>query len=295
MKSEIAKNEAEQILYSSGYTNVEGVFISRAESHDNGLFTNETQIDSLWSEAASRNPAEAAAATDGANLFAKRPLIIDEQIGNGDLFVCDAGCGYGRVAIPLLVNRPSLNVVGIDASAVMLRKFCEIVNSTNDEIMSRLILLKSAINDISLPDSLFDCIYTSAVLLHNPYGHIPDIVREFHRLLKPGGTLIAAGSFPNFWNLEGIQNAVYLKIVDKDTHGPVRVYTKRQVKNLFATWSGCEIRATGITLIPRQVGGLRLPFGKTIRSLNSDLERRNLRFVETTSLFTKYFDVIATK
>ena len=281
----------EDVLNSHEYMKVDGIYTPQQCDRAH------TEVDRFWSKLASDDPVQAAAGTDNKQLFTKYPSSILDVIENKDQLILDAGCGYGRVAIPLLQGKPDVKIVGVDASVVMLRKFLSIVNeSFNKKLLSRLVLLKSLINEIQLPDETFDCIYSSAVILHNPYHDVPKIIEEFRRLLKPNGMFIAVGSFPNVYNFEGIQNFMYLNlIVDEHQNGPVRIYTRKRVKHLFNNWANVKVLPVEITFIPRQIMKIKMPFGRTIRAMNKWIDKKDIPWIKRTTLLVRWLDVITTK
>src|SRR5438876_7697531 len=94
---------------------------------DRGIWFPETTVrdkraDIVWSEAARNNAINAAAATTDDNPFAKFPDWVLARVAGWEGTFLDAGCGYGRVSIPLLKANPGLRCVGVDASPVMLKK-----------------------------------------------------------------------------------------------------------------------------------------------------------------------------
>src|SRR5688500_4298741 len=84
------------------------------------------RADAVWSKAASENAIHAAAASREADPFAKYPDWVLPHFSGAAGRMLDAGCGYGRVSIPLLKANPGLRCVGLDASPVMLRAFQEL-------------------------------------------------------------------------------------------------------------------------------------------------------------------------
>jgi len=62
----------------------------------------DTRAQTVWSTAAQANPIRAAAATGDENPFAKYPDWIRPHFATKTGLLLDAGCGYGRVSIPLL-------------------------------------------------------------------------------------------------------------------------------------------------------------------------------------------------
>ena len=285
-------------LRAHGYIKDERGFFTAA--HPSVVHDNQPAVEAekFWSRLARDNPIAAAAATDSKDWYAKYPTLVDHEVEpDRAQVVLDAGCGYGRVAIPLLKTRSSLHLVGVDASTEMLQIFSRLLEGENQtHLRNQVVLLHSAINDLPFDDETFDCIYSCAVLLHNPYEEVPKILGEFYRLLKPYGKLILASSFPNLYNLEGLQNYVHLQMrASPNANGPVRVYSQKRVRALFSKWRETRIIPNGVVLIPRQFAHIAMPFGRTIRQINGWLERQDLPFMRKTSIFVKLFDVVARK
>jgi ubiquinone/menaquinone biosynthesis C-methylase UbiE len=223
--------------------------------------------------------------------------VVDQQISNEVVLALDAGCGYGRVAIPLLKDRRNLKIIGVDASSVMLKTFWNLAETVGIEALEqRLLLLHSPLNRLAFADETFDCIYSCAVLLHNPYPDVPIIVKEFYRLLKPGGKVVLVGSFPNVMNPEGIQNFVYSKwLASPQANGPVRAYTRKGVKSMFMNWKEIHILPTGVTILPREIANFSMPLGPQIRRFNKWIDEKHFVMLSRSSLFSKHFDVVAQK
>lgn len=278
------------ILRTRGYVDSNGFF--QAESQDSAP---ESAAEKTWSAAATVNPIHAAAASQSSDPFTKYPLFVEEGLADVSGLVLDAGCGYGRVAIPLLRKHRRLELVGADASPVMLTEFRRLVSEHAPELKNRFVLLHSTINALPLSDGTLNAVYSCAVLLHNPYAEVVRILREFHRLLRPGGKLVLQGSFPNVYNLEGIQSFFYLKFRDEPhVNGPVRVYTKRHVRALFADWTTAAVKPVGRVVLPRSIASVPLPFGQTIREVNARATRA-AQPKTGSSMLAQCFDVVAVK
>jgi len=95
----------------------------------------------------------------------------------------EAGCGPGAYIKPLLLL--GYDVSAIDQSEGMVEQARQNIEG---ELSERVTLGVSGIESISFPDECFDIITNVAVLMYVPDDAKP--VREFYRLLKPGGTLI---------------------------------------------------------------------------------------------------------
>jgi ubiquinone/menaquinone biosynthesis C-methylase UbiE len=248
----------------------------------------------LWSSLASENPISAAAASTSRDPFVKYPTWIDEYILLQQETVLDAGCGYGRISIPLLERHPRMSLVGVDISLVMLREFMRLARSHG--VADRAILYHGGLSQLPLRGAAFDCVLSAAVLLHLPRAEAQSVLRELHRVLRPGGRIVLASCFPNLANLEGLQSWLFERVLDnRQRNGPVRTYTRDQVRRLFGDWSELHIIEHGATLLPRQFFGVALPGGGLIRELNQRLDGRLPPWMLRGGWLLSQHDVVATK
>jgi SAM-dependent methyltransferase len=196
---------------------------------------------------AAANPVEAATSSPNrANPFARYPEWLHDVALNG--VILDAGCGYGRVSIPLLQRSADRSVIGVDAAAPMLDYFGEL--AAENGVLERVCLIKSDLTDIPLNDASVDHFFTSAVLLHNSYPAAKAIVKELFRVLKTGGTGIFIDSFPNLLNPSGVQSMIYSALA-RQRNGPVRPYTRNRVRQLLAPYSSeLEIWGSAVQIAP---------------------------------------------
>ena len=108
--------------------------------------------------------------------------------------ILDIGSGSGQIIRHLLdVSRQDARIVGIDLSAEMLRRATARLKSKRPQFL--------AADMIRLPfqDASFDCITCGYVL-----EHIPDPtpgLREFARVLQPGGVLLLLATEDSFSGL----------------------------------------------------------------------------------------------
>jgi len=111
----------------------------------------------------------------------------------GSLSVLDAGCAFGRDTAEFKAS--GLIPVGIDLSDELLRKAV----TSHPDIRFQ----KMDVRKLSFDDHSFDGIWCHAVLLHLKDDGIITALREFHRVLKPGGIL-----FISFKKGEGAREVV---------------------------------------------------------------------------------------
>jgi 2-polyprenyl-3-methyl-5-hydroxy-6-metoxy-1,4-benzoquinol methylase len=102
------------------------------------------------------------------------------------LHVLDAGCGPGRLSIPMaLAVAPGGSVLALDIQAAMLRRAREKAEKSG---VRNIQYLQAGLGDGRLPESRFDRAVLSTVL-----GEIPDCqaaLIEIRNSLKPGGFLL---------------------------------------------------------------------------------------------------------
>jgi SAM-dependent methyltransferase len=248
----------------------------------------------LWSSMARENPISAAAASSSSDPFVKYPSWIGEYVDPQHELALDAGCGYGRVSIPLLEQSSRLALVGVDISLVMLREYLRLARRHG--VADRIVLYHGGLTRLPLHEATFDCVLSAAVLLHLPRSETRRVLQELHRILRPGGRLILASCFPNLANVEGLQSWLYERLLrDPARNGPVRAYTRAQVRQLFEGWREVQIIERGATLFPRQLFGIALPGGTAIRDLNQRAEGQLPGWVVRRGWVLSQHDVVATK
>ena len=132
---------------------------------------------------------------------------IDEQVINAiraytpavpapRLNVLEIGCGSGRATTKFLPSRPDIKLVAIDNEPEML---AQAEQSLRNEIkQNKLELVQSdALAYLkSVGDGYFD-IVASVMALHNfERSYRSRVLREIHRVLKPGGLFINGDKYP---------------------------------------------------------------------------------------------------
>ncbi|WP_433163637.1 class I SAM-dependent methyltransferase [Kribbella sp. CA-247076] len=95
--------------------------------------------------------------------------------------VLDAGCGPGRLAGHL--HARGLQVIGIDLSPGMI----EIARRDHPDLDFRV----GSMTALDLPDSSVGGVVAWWSIIHLPRDVVPQAFAEFHRVLAPGGVLLA--------------------------------------------------------------------------------------------------------
>jgi len=114
------------------------------------------------------------------SLFKKIAPIVSLR----DKIILDAGCGTGRISIPLSEEFNSLKVVGIDKSSEMTNVLKEKISKQK---IKNFEVITGNLSKIKYPDDYFDISIISSVL-HS----IPDwkqVITEIVRVTKKGGYL----------------------------------------------------------------------------------------------------------
>jgi sterol 24-C-methyltransferase len=96
--------------------------------------------------------------------------------------VLDAGCGMGDTAL-FVAKQAKVEVVGVDLLDFNIKAARRKVQPPQ-----KLEFIVSDYTKTKLPNSTFDAIYTMETLVHVP--DYKQALKEFHRLLKPGGRLV---------------------------------------------------------------------------------------------------------
>lgn len=106
---------------------------------------------------------------------------LDFQIQKGRCL--DFGCGVGRLTNALAEHFES--AVGVDVSSTMIDRANEIRRQTNAEFV-----LNKREDLAQLEEATFDFVYSNKTIQHIPYPASKNYIKDFFRLLKPGGLTV---------------------------------------------------------------------------------------------------------
>ena len=147
--------------------------------------------------------------------------------------VLDAGCGPGRLTLPLAqAVGPQGEVTALDIQDEMLARVREKGRAAGLENVQ---FVRAALGEGKLPQSYFDCAVLVTVL-----GEIPDqqaALKEIQGALKPGGTLSVTEVIfdPHFQRRETVSRlAKAAGFEEKDFYGKPLAYTMHFKKPLSA-------------------------------------------------------------
>lgn len=115
---------------------------------------------------------------------ARDRLVAQAALGPG-MRVLDVGCGTGTLLVRLRAARPDLEVVGIDPDPGALVRARRKVARAGVTVQ-----LDQGFGDaLPYPDASFDRVFSSYMLHHLEPDQKRGLLREIHRVLRPGGSL----------------------------------------------------------------------------------------------------------
>lgn|GEM_PF-878268 len=180
------------------------------------------------------------------------PRWIDEV--PRDARILDAGCAEGHL-LEALRRVGYSRLTGVDLSRELLASARRRLPGTVELIEADLRLwLKQA------ADNTYDLIFFHDVLEHLPRQHTIEVLREFHRILAPGGRLrirvpnmsclIAANCMAiDFTHVTHFTEFSLLQVLEAAGFDPDRVVLEKQAPRLF--WSWCQPHRAFFRLLNR--------------------------------------------
>lgn len=176
--------------------------------------------------------------------------IADTVAFPGEGALLDVGCGTGSLAAALATRHPGRRIVGIDVAEPYL-DFAR----ARDEL-KRVEFLKQDALDIGFPDASFDG--AGALIALNFMSDPLKAAREMARVVRPGGTLVAAA-----WDFRG--GLVYQRLLWDTAAGidPVAARTRDKIfSNPLALPDGMTNlwRNAGLAEVKRESVTVRMDF-----------------------------------
>jgi SAM-dependent methyltransferase len=210
-------------------------------------------------------------------------LIPFDQLPQLD--VLEIGVGNGSHAG--LLARHAKNFTGIDLTAYAVKSTSERLRLTSPGAR----VLRMDAERMAFPDHSFDFIWSWGVIHHS--SDTRNVLREMHRVLRPGGRAVVMVYHRNFWNyyvmsglLHGLLRGMWFrtrsvhKIMQLTTDGALaRFYSPQEWKATaadFFTIDNQAVFGSKSHIVPLPAGGLknfamRLVPGPVSRLLNNKL------------------------
>ncbi len=168
-----------------------------------------------------------------------RLVSIRQILGSRELFpekpelIVDIGCGQGRYLPIIREAFPTCRIVGVDLSTLGLSLARKRVVET---------LLVGGIGEaIPLADNIVDLVFSVETLEH--VADARAMIREWHRIVKPGGKILFTTPCANRFSLEWTLMALTRGFEESadgfgrfawDEPGHLRRLTSRHIRDLFA-------------------------------------------------------------
>ncbi len=257
----------------------------------------------VWDTLATQDFLDAAtSATSEAHAIQKgEPQIVGLAANAKSGVILDLGCGYGRVAEQLLPRRTFGAYIGVDSSFTML-SLAHTRKKEMSKIATPMYFVYGEIDALPLIDASVDTVVVSAVFLHNHKSITQKSISEIYRILKPGGKLFVYSSFPARESVMGVQITLYMLFLrlfgDPYRNGPVRCFSKGEVRKLFKSYLELNVVPFGFAVLPKRIFFLPRPvYLMYLRFVANPINSILYKIMPRTlvSLFATHHDVIATK
>lgn len=111
--------------------------------------------------------------------------------------ILDIGCSIGQASMVLKQNHPDAEIIGLDVALPLLRYAHKCATERGVDVTFQ----QGLAEDTPYEDNSFDAVF-SYILFHElPISVIPDVIKEMHRVLRPGGTF-SIFEFPNNYGVQ---------------------------------------------------------------------------------------------
>ena len=141
--------------------------------------------------------------------------------------ILDMGCGLSATLRSIARAIPSANLYGVTVVPWQLEEGLRINQSTPQTANIKLGLVNY--ERTGFPSALFDAVYAIESSCYSAGANKARLIREAHRLLRPGGRIVVADGFRGPGKFRGPQEAVYRKLCDCwviDTFGEIDSFTR---------------------------------------------------------------------
>jgi cyclopropane fatty-acyl-phospholipid synthase-like methyltransferase len=154
--------------------------------------------------------------------------ILDRlQISGDHPCILDMGCGLGATLRSIARRHPSADLHGITLVPWQLEQG-RVLNRSNPQATNITLNLSDYEYTSYAPES-FDAIYALESSCYGTGSNKSRMIREAHRLLRPGGRFVIADGFIGPGKLYGPQNSIYRILCECwviDTLGDIRAFTR---------------------------------------------------------------------
>ncbi|OGZ64906.1 MAG: hypothetical protein A2730_03725 [Candidatus Staskawiczbacteria bacterium RIFCSPHIGHO2_01_FULL_39_25] len=116
----------------------------------------------------------------------RKKILEVMNIPQQKLYVMDAGCGSGSLAIDVKKAFPDISLCAIDADPQILRIAENKARKTNQQINFR----EAFLQQLPFPEKSFDVVYSSLVFHHLTSDIKEKAMKEVYRVLKNGGRFL---------------------------------------------------------------------------------------------------------
>ena len=140
-----------------------------------GVIRADARDEKVWTNHAEEHRTEAPHGSNKKTVPVVRQWLLD-RVPLGSLVV-DFGCGSG-LWMPIFEG---YNYYGLDQNAKMI----QVAHERYPDKVNR--FKQISWNELPYEDNSVDVIFTSAVIQHNTHPDKEKVIREFYRVLKPGG------------------------------------------------------------------------------------------------------------
>ncbi len=156
--------------------------------------------------------------------------------------ILDVGCGYGRLAAPLLDKYKEVKVSGIDISITYVQLFNQLLSPRGHAYVG-------TFEKLPFKDQSFDEIYVVTALMYivNTKDHVK-VMKELFRVLKPDGRLVLIERSPLGYQWTTAFGLVDLIRGKKHHEIPAVSFNRHDMTNLVTLSGGKVESVSGVPL-----------------------------------------------
>ena len=141
-----------------------------------------------------------------------REVLDRLQLPNTGPRILDMGCGLGATMRSIARASPSANLHGITIVAWQLEEGQRLNQSAPKA--AKIELRLADYERTGYPSGLFDAVYAIESSCYSAGANKARIIREAHRVLRPGGRIVVADGFSGPGEFRGPQRAIYRKLCE---------------------------------------------------------------------------------